>query len=180
MCEEAQIKRDAKLRKWDAVNYLETDERIIGYMEAVLEDGWPPLIAISLVDVARAKGLLDTSSEVHRGQSLFEKAILNSCKRRSKEIQPEIRNSKLGLTRWDIINHWETDEDIIAHLRVTLEDGLPELVALTLVDMARAKGLLDTGGESPKGESSLEKAIESSYERHSRPSRIVPAEMQIP
>ena len=178
MHDETEIKRDAQLRKWDVINYLETDERVIGYMEAVLEDGWAPLIAISLVDVARAKGLLDTSSDAHRGQSLFEKAMLNSYKRHSKEIPPEIRNSKLGLTRWDIINHWETDEDIIAYLQVALEDGLPELIAISLVDIARAKGLLDTSGESPQGEGFLEKAIESSYERHSRHSRIVPAEMQ--
>ena len=180
MYDEAQIKHDAQLRKWDVINHLGTDERIIGYMEAVLEDGWPPLIAISLVDVARAKGLLDTSAEAHRGQSLFEKAMLNSYKRHSKEIPLEIRNSKLGLTRWDIINNWETDEDIITHLKVALEDGLPELLAISLVDIARAKGLLDASGESPQGESFLEKAIESSYKRHSRPSRIVTAEMQTP
>ena len=180
MCDEAQIKHDVKLRRWDAVNYLETDERIVGYMEAVLEDAWPPLIAISLVDVARAKGLLDTSAESLRGQSIFEKAVQNSYKRHFKEIPLEIQNSKLGLTKWDIINHWETDEDIISYLQVALEDGLPELIAISLVDIARAKGLLDTSGESPRGESFLEKAIESSYERHSRPSRIVPAEMQTP
>jgi probable addiction module antidote protein len=56
---------DVKLRKWDVVNYLETDERMVGYMEAVLEDGWPPLIASALVDIARAKGLLDTSTAGH-------------------------------------------------------------------------------------------------------------------
>lgn len=72
---------DVKLRKWDAVNYLETDERIVGYMEAVLEDGWPPLIASALVEIARAKGLLDTSGETPRGESLLEKAIEESYRR---------------------------------------------------------------------------------------------------
>ena len=74
---------EIKLRKWDVVNYLETDERMVGYMEAVLEDGWPPLIASALVDIARAKGLLDTSGETPRGESLLEKAIEESYRRHS-------------------------------------------------------------------------------------------------
>lgn len=74
---------DVELRKWDVVNYLETDERIVGYMEAVLEDGWPPLIASALVDIARSKGLLDTSGESPRGESLLEKAIEESYRRHS-------------------------------------------------------------------------------------------------
>ena len=80
----------------------------------------------------------------------------------------------LKLRKWDVINHWKSDEDILVYLQVVLEDGLPELVAMALVDIARAKGVLDTSGQAPRGESLLEKAIEESYRRHSRPSIIVP------
>ena len=170
---------DIKLRKWDVVNYLETDEHIVGYMEAVLEDEWPPLLASALVDIARTKKLLDTSEEVADGQSLLEKAIADACNRHSKETREEIQTAKIQLSKWDVINHWETDEHIIAYLQAVLEDGLPELVAISLVDIARAKGLLDTSGDSPRGESLLEKAIEESFRRHSRSSDIVPAEMQV-
>lgn len=171
---------DIKLRKWDVVNYLETDEHIVGYMEAVLEDEWLPLLASALVDIGRAKKLLDTSVEAHGGQSPLEKAIADACKRHSKEIPPEIPTEKIRLTKWDSIDHWETDEDIIRALQIALEDEFPELTASVLVDIARAKGLLDTSGETPGGESLLEKAIEESYRRHSRPSDIVPAEMRTP
>ena len=171
---------DIKLRKWDVVNYLETDEHIIGYMEAVLEDEWPPLLASALVDIGRAKKLLDTSAEAHGGQSPLEKAIADACKRHSKEIPAEIPTAKIRLTKWDAIDHWETDKDIVRALQIALEDGLPELISMVLVDIARAKGLLDAGAEPSPRESLLEKAIEESYRRHSCPSDIVPAKMQIP
>ena len=43
---------------------------------------------------------------------------------------------------WDVTDHWETDEDILSYLQVMFEDPDPDLVALTLVDIARAKGVL--------------------------------------
>ena len=43
---------------------------------------------------------------------------------------------------WDVIDHWETDQDILSFLEVVLEDPDPDLIALTLVDIARAKGVL--------------------------------------
>jgi probable addiction module antidote protein len=42
---------------WDAADYLDSNEAILGYLEAVFEDGDPELIAAALGDVARAKGL---------------------------------------------------------------------------------------------------------------------------
>ena len=43
--------------KWDVVDYLESEEAIAGYLEAVFEDGDPHLIAAALGDVARAMGI---------------------------------------------------------------------------------------------------------------------------
>ncbi len=43
---------------------------------------------------------------------------------------------------WDVIDHWDTDEDILSYLEVVFEDPDPDLIALTLVDIARAKGVL--------------------------------------
>jgi probable addiction module antidote protein len=50
-------KRRAKLRTlpWDPAVHLKTDEDIANYLEAVLEDGDPALIAAALNDIARAK-----------------------------------------------------------------------------------------------------------------------------
>ncbi|MYA53201.1 MAG: hypothetical protein F4X89_06935 [Dehalococcoidia bacterium] len=50
---------------------------------------------------------------------------------------------KVKTLPWDVIDHWETDEDILSYLKVVLEDPDPDLIALTLVDIARAKGVLN-------------------------------------
>ncbi len=50
--------------------------------------------------------------------------------------------SKPKTLPWDVIDHWETDEDILSYLGVVLEDPDPDLIALTLVDIARAKVVL--------------------------------------
>ena len=74
--------------------------------------------------------------------------------------------AEIKLKRWDLIDHWESDEDIVSYLQVVLEEGLPEMIAATLVDIARAKGLFATSGPTSHGESYLEKAIEDSYLRN--------------
>jgi len=43
--------------RWDAADHLGSTEAVVGYLEAVFEDGDPELIAAALNDVARAKGL---------------------------------------------------------------------------------------------------------------------------
>ncbi len=44
-------------RPWDAAEHLDSEEAVLGYLEAAFEDGDPELIAAALNDVARAKGL---------------------------------------------------------------------------------------------------------------------------
>ena len=74
--------------------------------------------------------------------------------------------AEIKLTRWDLVDHWESDEDIISYLQVVLEDGLAEMIAATLVDIARAKGLFAASDPKSHGESYLEKAIQHSYRRN--------------
>jgi probable addiction module antidote protein len=47
--------------RWDAADHLASTEAVLGYLEAVFEDGDPELIAAALNDVARAKGLGDAA-----------------------------------------------------------------------------------------------------------------------
>ena len=49
--------------KWDIQDYLETPDDIAGYLEAAFEDGDPQLIAATLGDVARAKGMTSVAKE---------------------------------------------------------------------------------------------------------------------
>lgn len=41
--------------RWDAADHLASSEAALAYLEAVLEDGDPELIAAALNDVARAR-----------------------------------------------------------------------------------------------------------------------------
>ena len=45
-----------KAAKWNAVDYLETEEDIAAYLDAALEDRDPSVIAAALDDVARKQG----------------------------------------------------------------------------------------------------------------------------
>lgn len=50
---------------WDAADHLDSKEAILAYLEAVFEDGDPALIAASINDVARAKGLASEPALSH-------------------------------------------------------------------------------------------------------------------
>jgi probable addiction module antidote protein len=43
--------------RYDAVDYLTSEEDINAYLEAALEDGDPALIAVALGDIAKARGI---------------------------------------------------------------------------------------------------------------------------
>ena len=46
-----------RARKWDVVDFLKSDEGVVGYLDAAFEDGDPALATAALGDVARAKGM---------------------------------------------------------------------------------------------------------------------------
>ena len=48
---------------YDAAEFLETDEDIIAYLNAALDDGDPALISAALGDIARAHGMTQLSKE---------------------------------------------------------------------------------------------------------------------
>lgn len=52
-----------KTRPWDPAEHLETEEDMLAYLEAVLEDGDPRLVVAALGDIARAKGMAGVADE---------------------------------------------------------------------------------------------------------------------
>lgn len=52
-----------KATKWDASEYLVTEEDMAAYLNAALEDGDTSVIAAALGDIARAKGMTQLSKE---------------------------------------------------------------------------------------------------------------------
>lgn len=49
--------------KWDILDYLETEEDMVAYLNAALEDGDTSVLAAALGDIARAKGMTQLSKE---------------------------------------------------------------------------------------------------------------------
>lgn len=52
-----------KAAKWDASEFLESEEDIAAYLNAALEDGDTAIIAAALGDIARAKGMTQLAKE---------------------------------------------------------------------------------------------------------------------
>jgi probable addiction module antidote protein len=46
-----------KTRRWDPARYLETDQDVAEFIDAVLEDGDPAVVAEAIGVVARARGM---------------------------------------------------------------------------------------------------------------------------
>lgn len=52
-----------KAQAYDAAEFLETDEDIVAYLNAALEDGDPSLVSAALGDIARARGMTQLAKE---------------------------------------------------------------------------------------------------------------------
>lgn len=64
-----------KLKKWDSAKYLKTDEDIVHYLEACLEEDDPALIPHALGVIARAKGMSQLARDTGMGRESLYKAL---------------------------------------------------------------------------------------------------------
>ena len=64
-----------RTKKWDAADHLKTDEDVVAYLEAALEESDPALVAAALGDIARAKGMTDIAREAGLGRESLYKAL---------------------------------------------------------------------------------------------------------
>ena len=64
-----------RTQPWVAVDYLETEEDIVAYLEAALDEGDPTLIAAALGDIARAKGMTIVAADAGLGRESLYKAL---------------------------------------------------------------------------------------------------------
>lgn len=64
-----------KTTVWDAADHLKTPEDVAAYIEAVLEDGDPQLIAAALGDVARARGMSQLARDTGLSRESLYRAL---------------------------------------------------------------------------------------------------------
>jgi hypothetical protein len=55
--ETVMAEKSTKTRPWDAAEHLESEEDMVAYLEAALEEGDASLVAAALGDIARAEGV---------------------------------------------------------------------------------------------------------------------------
>ncbi|EEW40145.1 putative addiction module antidote protein [Klebsiella pneumoniae subsp. rhinoscleromatis ATCC 13884] len=66
-----------KLRKWDSAEHLKTEEDIVAYLEACIEEAGDDaaFIAAALGDVARARGMTQLARDTGIGRESLYKAL---------------------------------------------------------------------------------------------------------
>ena len=64
-----------KTRPWDAAEYLDSEENMALYLEAALEEGDAALVATTLGDIARAKGMTEIARKTGLGRESLYKAL---------------------------------------------------------------------------------------------------------
>lgn len=66
-----------KLRKWDSAEHLKTDEDMVMYLEACMEEAGDDaaFIAKALGNIARAKGMTQLASDTGLGRESLYKAL---------------------------------------------------------------------------------------------------------
>ena len=71
-----------KTRKWDVTELLDSEKRIVMFLEAAFEEGDPTLIAAALGDVARARGMTQMAKDTGISREALYRAL-------SKDGRPE-------------------------------------------------------------------------------------------
>lgn len=60
---------------WDPADHLKTEEDMVAYLEAALEEANPTLVAAALGDIARAKGMTQVAKDAGLGRESLYKAL---------------------------------------------------------------------------------------------------------
>ena len=70
----------SKLREFDIVDHLKTDEDVANYLTLVLEDNDPAFLAAALGDIARARGM----SEIAKASGITREALYKALRPNAK------------------------------------------------------------------------------------------------
>ena len=66
---------EVKFSRYGTADYLKTEDDIAAYLDAVMEDGDPALIAAALGDVARARNFSQLARDVGMSRQGLDKAL---------------------------------------------------------------------------------------------------------
>lgn len=75
-----------KLKKFDAADYLDSEEAIAEYLTAALEDANPDVFLTAIADVAKARGMASIAKSTGLGRESLYKALAPGAKPRYDTI----------------------------------------------------------------------------------------------
>lgn len=65
----------------------------------------------------------------------------------------------IKLTKWDVVEHLQTEEDMIGYFDACLAENDPALIAAALGDIARTRGMTQVANDSGLSRESLYRAL---------------------
>src|SRR6187431_165257 len=84
--------------KWDVTEFLDSEERIALFLEAVFEDGDPALISAALGEVARARGMTQTAKDSGIAREALYRALSAEGRPEFNTVLKVLRSFGLRLT----------------------------------------------------------------------------------
>lgn len=95
---ETTSKTKVELRPYDVTRYLQSEEDIIGYLNAVLEENDPGLLMAAIGDVARAKGMTQISRETGLSRESLYRSLSEQGNPEFATVQKVLQSLGLRLT----------------------------------------------------------------------------------
>ena len=81
----------SKITKFDAAEYLDSEEVIAEYLNAALEDDDPDVFLVAIGDIAKARGMSELAKEAGLGRESLYKALAPGAKPRYDTVLKVIR-----------------------------------------------------------------------------------------
>lgn len=85
-----------RFTRFDAADYLDSEEAIAAYLSATLEDDDPEMFLVALKTVARARGMTQLAKDTGLGRESLYKALAPGAKPRYDTILKVVK--ALGVT----------------------------------------------------------------------------------
>lgn len=85
-----------RFTRFDAADYLDSEEAIAAYLSATLEDDNPEMFLVALKTVARARGMTQLAKDTGLGRESLYKALAPGAKPRYDTILKVVK--ALGVT----------------------------------------------------------------------------------
>ncbi|GFM35599.1 addiction module antidote protein [Desulfovibrio psychrotolerans] len=87
---------NSKITKFDAADYLDSEETIAAYINAALEEDDPDILLVAIADVAKARGMSRLAKDAGLGRESLYKALAPGAKPRYDTIHKVL--SALGVS----------------------------------------------------------------------------------